>query len=56
VKELIVYNELSLSEVAWKLNYCCVARLSNQFKKVTGMHPKDFKILGNITRTKFDEV
>ena len=56
VKELIVYNEHSLSEIAWKLNYSSVAHLSNQFKKVTGMRPKEFKRLGNKTRTPLDKV
>lgn len=56
VKELIVYDELSLSEIAWKLNYSSVAHLSNQFKKVTGMRPKEFKNLGNEFRTPLDKV
>ena len=43
VKELIAYDELSLSEIAFKLNYSSVAYLSNQFKKVTGMTPTQFK-------------
>ena len=43
VKELIVYNELSLSEISFKLNYSCVAYLSNQFKKTTGMTPTQFR-------------
>ena len=49
-------NELSLSEIAWKLNYSCAAHLSNQFKNVTGMRPQEFKNLGNKTRTLLDEV
>jgi len=43
VKELIVYDELTLSEIAFKMNYSSVAYLSNQFKKVTGMTPTQFK-------------
>jgi YesN/AraC family two-component response regulator len=43
VKELLVYNELTLSEIAWKLHYSSVAHLSNQFKKVTGLTPSFFK-------------
>lgn len=39
VKELIIYDELNLTEIAWKLNYSSVAHLSNQFKKVTGLTP-----------------
>ncbi len=47
VKELLVYGELSLSEIAWKLQYSSVAHLSNQFKKVTGLTPSHFKIMRN---------
>ena len=43
VKELISYNELNLTEIAWKLHFCNVAHLSNQFKKVTGQTPSNFK-------------
>jgi AraC-like DNA-binding protein len=45
VKELILYDELSLSEIAWKLHYSSVAHLSNQFKKITGLTPSYFKSL-----------
>ena len=43
VKELLTYDELSLSEIAYRLNYSSVAYLSNQFKKVTGFSPTYFK-------------
>ncbi len=43
IKELLVYDELSLSEIALRLNYSSVAYLSNQFKKVTGLTPSHFK-------------
>jgi AraC family transcriptional regulator len=43
VKELIAYNELTLSEIAWKLGYSSVAHLSAQFKKVTGFTPSQIK-------------
>lgn len=43
VKELILYDELNLSEIAYKLNYSSVAHLSYQFKKVTGLTPTYFK-------------
>lgn len=43
VKELLVYDELSLSEIAFQLNYSSVAYLSNQFKKITGLTPSQFK-------------
>lgn len=42
-KELLVYNELTLTEIADKLHYSSVAHLSNQFKKVTGLTPSFFK-------------
>lgn len=43
VKELLAYDELTLSEIAWQLGYSSVAYLSNQFKKVTGLTPSQFK-------------
>ena len=43
VKELILYDELSLSEISYKLHYSSPAHLSNQFKKVTGLTPSFFK-------------
>lgn len=43
VKELILYDELNLSEISYKLNYSSPAHLSNQFKKVTGLTPSYFK-------------
>ncbi len=45
VKELILYDELSLSEIAYKLHYSSSAHLSNQFKKITGLTPTYFKQL-----------
>jgi YesN/AraC family two-component response regulator len=45
VKELLIYNELTLTEIADKLHYSSVAHLSNQFKKVTGLTPSYFKQL-----------
>ena len=44
-KELILYNELSLTQIAFKLHYSSVAHLSNQFKKVTGLTPTYFRKL-----------
>jgi len=46
VKELLAYDELSLSEIANKLQYSSVQHLSNQFKKVTGLTPSHFKSIG----------
>jgi AraC-like DNA-binding protein len=43
VKELLVYDELSLTEISYLLHYSSVAHLSNQFKKVTGLTPSYFK-------------
>lgn len=45
VKELLLYDELSLTEISYKLHYSSVAHLSNQFKKVTGLSPSFFKRL-----------
>jgi AraC-like DNA-binding protein len=45
IKELIIYDELNMTEIAWKLNYSSVAHLSNQFKKMTGLTPSHFKQL-----------
>lgn len=45
VKELLIYDELNLTEIAYKLHYSSVAHLSNQFKKVTGLTPTFFKHL-----------
>lgn len=46
VKELLLYDEVNLTEIAYKLHYSSVAHLSNQFKKVTGLSPSFFKKLG----------
>jgi AraC-like DNA-binding protein len=56
VKELLVYDELSLSEIAYRLNYSSVAYLSNQFKRVTGLTPGHFKQIREIKRKPLDEV
>jgi AraC-like DNA-binding protein len=45
VKELIIYDELNLTEIAWMMHYSSVAHLSNQFKKITGLTPSHFKSL-----------
>jgi AraC-like DNA-binding protein len=45
VKELLLYDELNLTEIAFKLNYSSVAHLSAQFKKITGLSPSYFKQL-----------
>ncbi|MCK9448247.1 MAG: AraC family transcriptional regulator [Bacteroidales bacterium] len=56
VKELLVYDELTLSEIAEMLNYSSVAYLSNQFKKVTGLTPTHFKNLKQAKRIPLDQV
>ena len=56
VKELLVYDELSLSEIAFQLNYSSVAYLSNQFKKVTGLTPSHFKQIREDKRKPLDKV
>jgi len=56
VKELLVYGELTLSEIAFQMGYSSVAHLSNQFKKVTGLTPSHFKQVGNSKRKPLDEV
>ena len=56
VKELIIYNELNLTEIAWKLHYSSVAHLSNQFKKITGLTPSHFKNLKYKRRDPIEEI
>ena len=56
VKELIIYDELSLTEIAWAMHYCTVSHLSNQFKKVTGLSPSHFKKLKNKRRKAIEDV
>lgn len=56
IKELILYDELTISEIAWKLNYSSVSSLSNQFKKVTGFSPSYFKNLKIKKRTPIEEI
>jgi len=55
-KELIVYDELSLTQIAWELGYSSVAHLSSQFKKVTGLTPRHFKNLKHKQRNSLDEI
>ena len=56
VKELLVYDELNLTEIAWKLHYSSVAHLSHQFKKITGLTPSYFKSLKNKRRNTLENV
>jgi AraC-like DNA-binding protein len=56
VKELLVYNELTLTEIAYKMHYSSVAHLSTQFKKVTGLTPSYFKQLRNKRRSMLEDL
>jgi AraC family transcriptional regulator len=56
VKEWLVYDELTLSEIAFKLGYSSVAHLSAQFKKITGFTPSQFRKLKDHNRQSLDKV
>jgi AraC-like DNA-binding protein len=56
VKELLVYNEMTLSNIAFELDYSSVAHLSNQFKKITGLTPSHFKEIGSAKRKMLDKI
>lgn len=56
VKELLVYKEMTLSEIAFEMEYSSVAHLSNQFKKITGLTPSHFKQVGSHKRKLLDKV
>ena len=56
IKELIIYNELNITEIAYKMNYSSVAHLSNQFKKVTGLSPSHFKNLKDKRRSPIEDI
>jgi len=56
IKELIIYDELNITEIAWKMNYSSVAHLSNQFKKMTGLSPSHFKQLKDKRRSPIEEI
>ncbi|MGC1243855.1 MAG: AraC family transcriptional regulator [Chryseosolibacter sp.] len=55
-KELLCYEELSLTEISYQLRYSSVAHLSNQFKKVTGLSPTNYKLLKDKMRNPIDEI
>ncbi|MBW8360741.1 MAG: AraC family transcriptional regulator [Kaistella sp.] len=56
VKELLIYDEMTINEIAYKMNYSSVAYLSNQFKKVTGFSPSHYKSLKDKKRKQIDEL
>ena len=56
IKELIIYGNLNITEIAWKLNYSSVAHLSNQFKKITGLRPSHFKQFKIKSRSPIEDI
>ena len=56
IKDLIIYDELTISQIAWKLNYSSVAHLSNQFKKATGLTPSHFRQLKGKRQSPAEEI
>ena len=56
VKELLVYDELTISEISYQLGYTSIQHLSSQFKKVTGLTPSHFKTIKRSKRTPLDRV
>jgi AraC-like DNA-binding protein len=56
VKEMLVYDQLTLSEIAWKMGYSSMAHLSAQFKKTTGFTPSQFRKLKEHKRTVIDKL
>ena len=56
VKELLLYEELNLTEISYKMHYSSVAHLSNQFKKITGLTPSNFKRLKDRKRIPIEEI
>ncbi len=56
IKELLLYGEMNLSEISYKMNYSSIAHLSNQFKKITGLSPTEYRQLDVIHRIPLDEI
>jgi AraC family transcriptional regulator len=56
VKDLLVYKEMTLSEISFEMDYSSVAHLSNQFKKITGLTPSHFKQVGSQKRKLLDQI
>jgi AraC-like DNA-binding protein len=56
VKELLLYDELNLTEISYRMQYSSVAHLSNQFKKITGLTPSEFKHLKYKHRSSIEEI
>lgn len=56
IKELMIYGELNVTEIAWKMGYSSVAHLSSQFKKVTGLSPSHFNKLKDKRRQSIEDI
>jgi AraC-like DNA-binding protein len=56
VKEMLIYDQLTLTEISYKLNYSSVAHLSNQFRKVTGLTPSFYKKLSHKKRISLEDL
>lgn len=56
IKELMIYGELNITEIAWKMGYSSVAHLSSQFKKITGLSPSNFKQLKDKRRNPIEDI
>jgi len=56
IKELLLYDELSLTEISYKMHYSSVAHLSNQFKKITGLSPSHYMQLKDKKRIPIEEI
>lgn len=56
IKELIIYGEHNITEIAWKMGYSSVAHLSSQFKKMTGLSPSHFKQLKDKRRSPIEDI
>jgi AraC-like DNA-binding protein len=56
IKELIIYGEWNISEIAHRMNYSNLAHLSSQFKKVTGLSPSHFKKLKDKRRSPIEDI
>lgn len=56
IKELIIYDNLNITEISYKMHYSSVAHLSKQFKQVTGLTPSFFKSLAKRDRTNLEDV
>jgi AraC-like DNA-binding protein len=56
IKELLLYGEMNLSEISYKMHYSSIAHLSNQFKKMTGMSPSEYRNLDVIHRIPLEDL